>query len=45
MLLELGERFAQRTFPEQNQVGRHSSLTDRTQRSAKALAKAVNCTA
>ena len=36
MLLELDERSPQRTFPEQDQMG-DSSLTDRTQRSAKAF--------
>jgi hypothetical protein len=39
MLLELGQRSPQRSFPEQEEltIDRHSSLTDRTQRSAKAF--------
>jgi len=36
MLLELRQRSPQRSFPEQYQLGQAISLTDRTQRSAKA---------
>jgi hypothetical protein len=35
--LELRQRSPQRSFPQQDELGRHSSLTDRTQRSAKAF--------
>jgi hypothetical protein len=44
MLLELDERLPQAMFPEQDQMGQALLLTDRTHRSAKALAKAVNYT-
>jgi hypothetical protein len=37
MLLEVGERFSQRSFPEQDQMGQALLLTDRTQRSANAF--------
>ena len=45
MVGELGQCAAERTFTEQDQFRRTSSFTERTQRSACALANAVNCTA